>query len=60
MMNTWCAAEKMHALASVFKCSHSACFANEVFQKIMVHFCKALSLSNYSQVVYAKPEAKFF
>lgn len=45
---------------SVFKGSNSACFADEVLQEIMVHFCKARSLCYYSQMVYAKPEAEFF
>lgn len=45
---------------SISECSHSAGFANEVFQEVMVHVCKALSLCNNSQMVYAKSEAKFF
>lgn len=44
---------------SVFKCSNSTGFAYEVLHEVMVHFCKTWRLSNDSQVVDAKPEAKF-
>lgn len=55
-----CALQLGGARVSVSECSHSACFANEVLQEIMVHFCKALRLCNNSQMIYAKSEAKFF
>lgn len=45
---------------SVLKGSNSAGFADEVLQKIVVHFCKAWCLCYYSQMVDAKPEAELF
>lgn len=55
-----CARQLGSSQTSISECSHSAGFANEVFQEIMVHVCKALSLCDNSQMVYAKSEAKFF
>lgn len=45
---------------SVLKGSNSAGFADEVLQKIMVHFCKSWSLCYYSQMIYTKSEAELF